>query len=75
MWKMNKDFNKAADYRESHKSRNDFQKCVKPRLQNCLCFLRVLIANFFENLVTIASIFLLSIALLCHIIKGIGGHK
>ena len=37
-----------------------------------LCFLTILIANFSENLVAIASIFPLPIALLC---QSIGGHK
>ena len=32
-------------------------------------------ANFSENLVAMAAIFLLSIALLWHMIKGIGGQK
>ena len=39
-------------------------KWVKPRLQNFLSFLSIIIANFSENLVTIASIFPLSMALL-----------
>ena len=65
-------------YRVYHKYLDDFWKVgvasewVKPRLQNFLCFLSILIANFSENLVTIASIFPLSMALL---VKGIGGHK
>ena len=47
-------------------------KWVKPRLQNFLYFLSILIANFSENLVAIASIFSLYMALMCH---SIGGHK
>ena len=42
---------------------------VKPGLQNFLCFLNILIANFYENLVYIASIFPFSMALLCHSIE------
>ena len=65
-------------YRVSHKYLNDFfkmgvaSKRVKPRLQNFLCFLSIIMANFSENLVAIASIFPLSMALLCHIS---GGHR
>ena len=54
----------------SHKYLDDFlkmdvaSKWVKPHLQNFLCFLSIIMANFSENLVTIASIFPLSMALL-----------
>ena len=40
---------------------NVASKWVKPHLQNLLCFLSSFMANFSENLVTIASIFPLSI--------------
>ena len=39
-------------------------KWVKPRLQNFLCFLSILIAKFSENLVAIASTVFLSMAFL-----------
>ena len=57
-------------FRVAHMYLNDFlkmgvaSKWVKPRLQNFLCFLSIIMANFSENLVTIASIFPLSMALL-----------
>ena len=65
-------------YRVSHKYLDDFwkmgvaSKWVKPHIQNFLCFWSIFIANFSENMVSIASIFPLSMALLCHIS---GGHK
>ena len=65
-------------YRVSQKDPDDFlkmgvaSKWVKPRLQNFLCFLSIIMANFSENLVAIASIFSLYMALLCHIS---GGHR
>ena len=64
-------------YRVAHKYLNNFlkmgvaSKCVKPCLQNCLCFLSILIANFSENLVALASIFYFVHG---HMIKGIGGQ-
>ena len=57
-------------YRVSQKYPDDFlkmgvaSKLYKPRLQNFLCFLSIIMANFSESLVTIASIFPLSMALL-----------
>ena len=57
-------------YRVTHMYLNDFlkmgvaSKWAKPCLQNFLCFLSIIMANFSENLVTIASIFPLSMALL-----------
>ena len=51
-------------YRVSHKYLDDFLKMVvafkwvKPCLINFLCFLSILIANFSENFVAIASFFL-----------------
>ena len=72
--KLGEDFTKLCGllriYRVSHKYLDDFlkmgviSKLVKPRLQNFLCFLSIIMANFSENLVTIASIFSLSMALL-----------
>ena len=65
-------------YRVSQKYLDDFlkmgvaSKWVKPCLQNFLYFLSILIANFSEILVAIASIFPLYMALMCH---SIGGHK
>ena len=60
----------GMNYRVSQKYPDDFlkmgvaSKWVKPRLQNFLCFLSIIMANFSESLVTIASIFPLSMALL-----------
>jgi hypothetical protein len=73
-----KNFSLLHVYRVSHMYLDDFwkmgvaSKWVKPHLQNFLCFLSIFIANFSEHLVAIASILLLSMALLCHIS---GGHK
>ena len=58
------------EYRASHMYLDDFwkvgvaSKLVKPHLQNFICFLSIIMANFSKNLVTIASIFPLSMALL-----------
>ena len=65
-------------YRVAHMYLNDFlkmggaSKSVKPQLQNFLYFLGIILANFSENLVIIASIFPLSMVLLD---QGYGGHK
>ena len=64
-------------YRVTHMYLNDFFKMGvalkwgKPRLQNFLCFLSMIMANFSETLVTIASIFLCPWPFLN---KGIGVH-
>ena len=50
-------------------------KWVKPRLRNFLCFLGILMAKISENLVAIVLTISLSMAFLCHMIKGIGGHE
>ena len=61
---LSKNFSYWTKMRNINGTTTKKSKWVKPRLQHFLCFLSIFKANFSENLVTIASIFPLYMALL-----------